>query len=94
MENISKDFGISMNRLQQLIEETRPTRGLRAYYTEKSVSEWLELLAEKILDEVVEVIHDSDPSPQMIVHEPYRTAANNVVGHFYNITESTDEHNT
>jgi hypothetical protein len=42
-----------MNRLQQLIEETRPTPGPQGYYPDYVVNEWIELLAKKILNEAV-----------------------------------------
>jgi hypothetical protein len=38
--------------------------------------------AELIVDECIEVVLASNPSPKMIVHEPYRTIMNNIVEHF------------
>ena len=41
-----------------------------------------EFLTELILDECCNVIIDSDPSPKMILHEPYRTIMDNLINHF------------
>lgn len=38
--------------------------------------------AELIVEECIDVVLSSDPSPKMIVHEPYRTIMNNIVEHF------------
>lgn len=38
--------------------------------------------AELIIQECIEVVLSSDPSPKMIAHEPYRTIMNNIVEHF------------
>lgn len=46
-----------MKRIQELIEQTRPTPGPQAYYAERTVNEWLEKLAELILHEVTVVDH-------------------------------------
>jgi hypothetical protein len=83
-----------MNRLQELIEETRPTAGPQAYYSEHTVKKWIENITTTILDEVIDAIHQTDPSPKMIVHEPYRAVANNVVEHFFKVNEHNNEHNT
>jgi hypothetical protein len=71
-----------MKRIQELIEQTRPTPGPQAYYAERTVNEWLEKLAEQILDEVIDVVHRCDSSPQMVAHEKYRSIAHSVVDHF------------
>ena len=71
-----------MKRIQELIEQTRPTPGPQAYYAERTVNEWLEKLAEQILDEVYDVVHGCDPSPKMIAHEPYRSITNTIDNHF------------
>ena len=42
----------------------------------------LEKFAELIVQECIEVVLSSDPSPKMIAHEPYRTIMNNIVEHF------------
>lgn len=38
--------------------------------------------AELIVRECMEVVLDSDPSPKMIAHEPYRTIMNNIQEYF------------
>lgn len=42
----------------------------------------LEKFAELIVEECIDVVLRSDPSPKMIAHEPYRTIMNNIVEHF------------
>lgn len=42
----------------------------------------LEKFAELIIQECIEIVISSDPSPKMILHEPYRTVMNNIVDHF------------
>lgn len=42
----------------------------------------MEKFAELIIQECIDVVLDSDTSPKMIVHEPYRTIMNNIVEHF------------
>lgn len=42
----------------------------------------LEKFAEIIVAECIDVVLDSDPSPKMIAHEPYRTIMNNIQEHF------------
>ena len=38
--------------------------------------------AKLIINECCDVVINSDPSPKMILHEPYRTIMNNIQEHF------------
>lgn len=42
----------------------------------------LEVFAQLIVNECCDVVINSDPSPKMILHEPYRTIINNIQEHF------------
>lgn len=39
-------------------------------------------IAEQVIQECIDVVLNSDPSPKMIAHEPYRTIMNNIMEHF------------
>ena len=42
----------------------------------------IEVFAQLIVNECCDVVINSDPSPKMILHEPYRTIINNIQEHF------------
>lgn len=42
----------------------------------------LEMFALRIIEQCVDAVLESDPSPKMIVHEPYRTIMNNIYDSF------------
>ncbi|MES2367673.1 MAG: hypothetical protein V4563_17485 [Pseudomonadota bacterium] len=45
-------------------------------------------LARKMIDEIRAIICDSDPSPKMILQEPYRTILQNIEDYFYESIEN------
>jgi hypothetical protein len=46
-------------------------------------------LIELVMEECQEVVCSSDPSPKMILHEPYRTIVDNITEHFYGEEDET-----
>jgi len=43
----------------------------------------LEKFAELIIEMCMEIVINSDPSPKMVVHEPYRTIVENIKDYFW-----------
>lgn len=50
---------------------------------EEAVREDIDKILQLVIDRVDNAILESDPSPKMILHEPYRTVRNNVLEVFY-----------
>ncbi len=74
-----------MNRIEQLagkiIEET-VERESNTFNARLNIHD-LKRFADRILEEVTDVICECDPSPKMILHEPYRTVDCAITDHFY-----------
>lgn len=41
-----------------------------------------------VMEECQEIVCRSDPSPKMVLHEPYRSVVNNITEHFYGEEEN------
>ena len=70
--------------MDEKIKELARKAGLEDQVTPFDEFDNLELqaFAELIIEECIDVVSASDPSPKTIVHEPYRAIMNNIVEHF------------
>lgn len=65
-----------MSRIEELAEQSGMTQYVAAD------NKFLERFAELILDDVCDVIIESDPSEKMMLHEPYRSIISDIMQRF------------
>ena len=68
--------------MNERIRELADRAGLKLDNLPDDVYIPLEQFAKLIIQECISVVIDSDPSPKMILHQPYRTIVNNIEEHF------------
>ena len=76
-------------RIKELVEQANLSADKTYQFDPKDgfqIQEWdkirLEKFAELIVEQCTDIVMRSDPSPKMILHEPYRTICNNIWEHF------------